>query len=112
MSSFRARATFIAVAMLLRAPVAEGYDIKAHEVLGELAATRALSLTRSLKQDLGRYDGSASLMRDGSVTLTAVEWIARGSQDEDNPSLRALRHFHDPLEAWGVAGFHVGIVRG
>jgi len=29
-----------------------------------------------------------------------IEWLQKGSKDEDSPTCRAANHFHDPLKAW------------
>jgi len=45
------------------------------------------------------------------TTLTALDWIARGANQEDVPDCRAGRHFHEPLKQfpWNGAGLSEGL---
>src|SRR2546430_2457053 len=86
------------------------YDFDAHEQLADLAAV-ASRIGVVLADDLSLSDGIVTVVRKNGVGRTIRRRIANGSSEEDDPDLRVLNHFHDPLTQWEAAGLRVGGVQ-
>lgn len=66
-------------------------------------AIESTNLDNYLIQNLGLKDGlKTKLPSDGKDSI--VDWLKKGSTDEDSPLCRASNHFHNPLKSWGQSG--------
>jgi hypothetical protein len=52
-----------------------------------------------LKQNLG-FEGGLETKLPSNGDRTVLDWLQRGSFDEDQPICRRSNHFHNPLETW------------
>ncbi|MBI5099604.1 MAG: hypothetical protein HZB30_10245, partial [Nitrospirae bacterium] len=52
-----------------------------------------------LIQNLGLKEGLKTVFPYGG-NKSVVEWLQKGSSDEDSPNCRASNHFHNPLLSW------------
>jgi hypothetical protein len=98
------------------ATVASGAGVSAlntstHRVINRQAATVSLRLDRYLRDSLGFRTGLPTVLRGSNGESLSVQgWIAEGGVREDD-WLRFLRHFHDPLRPWDIAGLDVVVSR-
>ncbi len=81
------------------------YAIRTHREIARQAVTVS-SLDAVLKTDLGFPDGQGTMfsLSPGKSAKQADEWVRDGAQSEDEPDIRVLNHFHNPLRLWGEAG--------
>jgi hypothetical protein len=79
------------------------YDISTHKMLAEKAAEVSRRSDDVLKKELGFPEGRDTKFLEKTVT----EWVGEGAGREDDPELRVLNHFHDPLAPWDEAGLRV-----
>jgi len=89
---------FFLIGVLLRYQVVMGYDdAQTHPAITNFAVDKSI-LKTYLPKNLGSefLKGYESIVNGKSV----VEWIRKGSIDEDTPSCRASNHFHNPLLSW------------
>jgi hypothetical protein len=86
---------------LLSTP-AHGFDLNAHEAMSRHAARRS-GLDTQLRDEYGFSNGSD----DDVASQNIIDWIARGSREEDTPFLRSRHHFHDPTLPWDQAGLRL-----
>ena len=77
-----------------------GYEDVVHLTLSEKAAADSIRLGELLAEGLGFEAGRDTRF----MGRTASELIGRGAFDEDNPALRVVNHFHNPLRPWSLAG--------
>jgi len=86
-----------------------------HKVINEYIAEntiRDFSLDQYLKEQLGFQEGkNEEFTKQGWTSLfdetqKVFEWLGYGGMKEDSsfPNIRFLRHFHDPLKPWDIAG--------
>src|SRR3990167_9026082 len=61
------------------------------------------NLDNYLIQNLGLKDGLKSKLPSGGKD-SIVDWLKKGSTEEDSPLCRASNHFHNPLKAWDQSG--------
>ena len=61
------------------------------------------NLDKYLIQNLGLKDGLKTKLPSGGKD-SIVDWLKKGSTDEDSPICRASNHFHNPLKSWEQAG--------
>lgn len=79
-------------------------DQKTHPDITERAIARS-NLNNYLINSLGFKEGTKTELRGYNflgwpIEKEILEWIRKGSTDEDDPTCRAANHFHDPLKAW------------
>jgi hypothetical protein len=77
-----------------------GYEDVVHLALSERAAAESIRLGEVLAVGLGFEAGRDTRF----MGRTADELIGRGAFDEDDPALRVVNHFHNPLRPWSLAG--------
>jgi len=76
-----------------------------HPEITKHAVSEVSSLDAYLKEELRISQGiEGSLTGAGGKTFPILKWITDGSIDEDHPTTRSFRHFHDPTEPWESAG--------
>lgn len=81
---------------------AEGFDLRAHEVIS-FRAVLASRLDQVLREQMGFLRGRTEPV-NGRPVLT---WITEGSRLEDSPIFRVRHHFHNPTLPWDQAGLRV-----
>ena len=81
---------------------ANAYDnTTTHRYINEMAVKNKANIDSYLMTSLGMNGGIDTMLG----TKPIWEWIVKGGFEEDKPSSRCLRHFHDPLEEnWDEAG--------
>lgn len=81
---------------------AEAFNGPTHESMNK-SATNASSLNDFLEHDLAFEAG----VNQPFKATRAIDWIAEGGRDEDDPNSRSFHHFHDPLRPWNDAGLQL-----
>ena len=91
---------------------------ESHRVLNEFIVRQAdafqLDFGPFLVDELGLPDGVTTQLKNGSKTISVVEWIGEGGAEEDSPFTRSFKHFHDPtrnLEDAGLGGMMLSALR-
>src|SRR5262249_30615881 len=79
------------------------YDIGTHRTLGLRAATSSLRLDPLLTFELNLESGVDTPFWG----KTPWQWIRAGAGSEDDPVIRVVNHFHNPLRPWARAGLDV-----
>ncbi len=74
-----------------------------HPFINETAVEEKSDLDGVLKNSLGFEEGVDKKINGKKI----LQWIKDGGEEEDKPSSRCARHFHDPLENWDDAGLTV-----
>lgn len=75
-----------------------------HPSITESAVLKS-SLHLHLQRNLNVKDGlNAVIPPSGNQSI--LEWLSRGSSDEDSPMCRAANHFHDPLKPWASSAMN------
>ena len=101
------RIFFALMTLVLAWPAASAsaYESETHRELALLSTSPEVStLDAVLKTDLGLHGGVRHPLLGSSVERL----VSLGAAGEDNPDLRSLNHFHNPLLPWGDAGLSVG----
>jgi hypothetical protein len=81
-------------------PYASAYnDEITHPDVTEKAA-RGSNLKSFLINNLGIAEGLDRPLKYSDETNSILEWLRKGSTDEDSPRCRASNHFHNPLMSW------------
>ena len=62
-------------------------------------AIRYTNLENYLTQNLGFPLGTKTILQSG-YDKSIVDWLKKGSTDEDSPMCRPSNHFHNPLKPW------------
>ena len=70
-----------------------------HRYINEMAAEKS-QLKNYLKTSLGIKKGLYEEINGKYIW----QWISDGGFNEDEPEIRCLQHFHNPIEAWEAAG--------
>jgi len=60
-------------------------------------ATKKSALDSYLIKNLGFAEGLKALLKNGVESKKIIDWLKKGSTDEDSPMCRASNHFHNPL---------------
>lgn len=87
-----------------RGAVVIAYDnMNVHPIINENATNQ--SELQDFLISMGFSDGLDKNLQAFNKKLSITEWIIAGGITEDEPAIRALNHFHDPLsEPWEDAG--------
>jgi sugar lactone lactonase YvrE len=78
------------------------YERDTHREISRTAVDRS-NLESILKNQYGANDGIALLINGQQVR----DWIGTGGSKEDDPTIRASNHFHNPLQPWSQAGLTI-----
>ena len=81
-----------------------------HALINEVATRQSQGFHEFIRGSIGFPDGTLTILRANGESLRIHEWIRLGGVREDD-HLRFLRHFHDPLKPWDVAGLDLVIDR-
>jgi len=80
--------------------VALGYEDKVHRTLTGMAFDSSSRIETVLGNELGFPDGTGTEFMGRGVR----QLVSEGAFEEDQPALRVVNHFHNPLKAWSLAG--------
>ncbi len=94
----------LTILMLLQTTVIFAFDNKqSHPFLTKKAVENS-QLKSFLEHQLFITDGYNSALQTTLAEKSILEWLQKGSEEEDDPACRAANHFHNPLKLWSVAG--------
>src|SRR5687767_14684397 len=102
--------SLILVSLALDVEPLRALNTPTHALINEVAAQNNQTFQELLRRSLGFPDGSSTVLQANGESLRIREWIRLGGVREDD-FLRFIRHFHDPLKPWDVAGLNVGLDR-
>jgi len=89
------------------------YDAGVHEEITK-NAVRVSQIDNFLRETLNLENGIDTTVNqaivEGKTIASALDWFVYGSRAEDNPILRSVNHFHDPLRSWAEAGLHQSVL--
>ncbi|MFA7061457.1 MAG: hypothetical protein WC156_11660, partial [Pedobacter sp.] len=91
---------FIILHYICFSPYAYCFDDKiTHPDITERAITKSY-LNNYIVNSLGITEGIEKQITTYlfPTSQTILEWLKKGSKDEDSPTCRAANHFHDPLK--------------
>lgn len=107
MRSVRRVRLIVAIALgLLAAGRVSALNLDTHRLINRRAAESSATLDRHLRESAGLPESIETIINGRTV----LEWIEEGGAREDD-LLRFVRHFHDPLKPWDLAGLDLGISR-
>ncbi len=93
---------FLLISIAVMSNNAGAYDDKdTHPRLTDRAA-RASNIENYLIQSLSWKDGFNTKLPSNSKD-SIMDWLTKGSTDEDSPLCRSTNHFYDPLKDWGIS---------
>lgn len=101
--SFGIKFILVISVLLLALPILSyGYDnINTHPDLTHETITNPKSnsnLNNFLKKNLGFTNGLDEKIKDSSgMSNSVLQWVKKGSKEEDEPMCRASNHFHNPI---------------
>ena len=93
----------LCLCLTILAAVSSAYEPGTHDQLARRAASVS-ALDTILEQDLLLPRGLEAILAGSPV----LRLIGEGAALEDDPNLRSLNHFHNPLLPWRDAGLSVG----
>jgi hypothetical protein len=86
-------------------------EVATHRLINSQAALRSPLFEKYLRDALGFRSSLSTILRGvGGEDFSIQRWLDEGGAREDD-WLRFLRHFHDPLKAWDLAGLDLVIDR-
>jgi hypothetical protein len=91
--------------LLWTTPVA-GLNTDTHRIVNRRATEFSKAFAEHLRNKAGFREGIETQLRGRTIR----EWVEEGGIREDD-WLRFLRHFHDPLKPWDVAGLDLSLDR-
>jgi hypothetical protein len=76
-------------------------DKSTHPTFTEQAVRNTVLFKKGvLKSQLGFEGQIKEKLYNEKKTHSIIEWLALGSEKEDEPMCRAANHFHDPWKPW------------
>jgi hypothetical protein len=110
--------TLLWLSIALSPRLAPTYDLAVHRAVTLRAAQPDASDLDAALQGLGFAQGKSTLLTvaaseaGSALTQRAEFWLRDGAAFEDQPDLRVMNHFHNPLRIWEDAGLRVVIQLG
>ena len=100
------RLVFVAALSVLATTTVLGLNTDTHRLVNQRAVETSAAFDEYLRSKAGFPGGRETKLR----ARTIREWIEEGGIREDDV-LRFLRHFHDPLKPWEIAGLDFSVDR-
>ncbi|MCI5142715.1 MAG: hypothetical protein D3909_13530 [Candidatus Electrothrix sp. ATG1] len=75
-------------------------DKSTHPAFTREAVNRTTLFKDALKSQLGFEGQIKEKLYNEKKTHSIIEWLALGSEKEDEPMCRAANHFHNPWKPW------------
>lgn len=101
---------FVILGIELNSALVQALNVSSHALINQVATQQNSAFQTFLRRSLGFPNDRLTNLRANGESLRIQEWIVRGGEREDD-LLRFLRHFHDPLKPWDVAGLDLRIDR-
>jgi hypothetical protein len=84
-------------------PLVYAYDVQTHRLIAQRATAPSVSSIDRVLQRMGFTDG----IRENVNGRLIIQRIGDGAISEDQPSIRVLNHFHNPLLPWEEGGLDI-----